>query len=865
MINYIKDINPKLILNNNYHLIKNMKSNENGAKSRLKSYHLFLLSCLLCCIFILNSNYVNKKRDEDKMNKEQDAFFNDIIRKRNLGEKEEPLGTEENKNSNEVCSRGSDELKSYYRTGDLSDIDLDDKDIECEDKDKDYIKALISLVEKMVNNSTELNVDELDEEDKENIKTYSMHIIVWFVFLIFGFLSIIGWLICCFCNCCNCCCCCCCKKPGCKAPCFVFTYIFYALVVIACIYGWSKTNKIFTGLADTECSILRLLEQVIDGEVKGEPPRWIGISGINDLLDGFKEQINVAKNYALSEFKNEKDYITSNKSSFTTEMDNFEKYCYNSGNYPEEYTKTFDDVSSGHYKNKKYVLDIIKFIGHKDENDKYPEKSFLNILNTEYSNVAEKTDGFVEKSEGSFNDILKNSTDDVLDALDQAKETLDEFKKPFDKINNKIGEKISQYSKDIEDYGKLVVKLVFVVLILINVALAALLLLICLCSLKACTDCCCCRCLCKCFTHLFWNILALMMIVSFIVGSILALVGRIGADSMSLVSYIVGGENFEKESPLLLDKLGDAQKYLNICLHGNGTLEEEFDLGDSLKYIEDIDEVLNGLDNVTQTFQNIIKDLPSFAILEGLIKNRTNYQTSEFGITNIQNETDFIALKVFLELLNKDASNEGDTWDIDGDKSKICSTGNDNLPATGNKLHPSSCKPIYRDWIEKTSNQAIKDYAIIISSIVDLVGQLKDESANSFQKKLTKLNDTYHNYLGSYIGMTSFLKKTINNLIGGLKEKVGDGKIFSFLNGKFIGINIKIILKYLKNSLGGDIYNVGLCLIIVGFSLILSISSTILLIVIINTELEKNKNDEKYHHRAYEKNFNNSEERKFRK
>ena len=162
----------------------------------------------------------------------------------------------------------------------------------------------------------------------------------------------------------------------------------------------------------------------------------------------------------------------------SSEMDNFEKYCYNSGNYPEEYTKTFDDVSSGHYKNKKYVLDIIKFIGHKDENDKYPEKSFLNILNTEYSNVAEKTDGFVEKSEGSFNDILKNSTDDVLGALNQAKETLDEFKKPFDKINNKIGEKVSQYSKDIEDYGKLVVKLVFVVLILINVALAALLLLI---------------------------------------------------------------------------------------------------------------------------------------------------------------------------------------------------------------------------------------------------------------------------------------------------------------------------------------------------------------------------------------------------
>ena len=52
---------------------------------------------------------------------------------------------------------------------------------------------------------------------------------------------------------------------------------------------------------------------------------------------------------------------------------------------------------------------------------------------------------------------------------------------------------------------------------------------------------------------------------------------------------------------------------------------------------------------------------------------------------------------------------------------------------------------------------------------------------------------------------------------------------------------MKIVLKYLKYSLGEDIYTVGICLVIVGFSLIFSISSTILLIVIINIDLEKNK------------------------
>ena len=70
------------------------------------------------------------------------------------------------------------------------------------------------------------------------------------------------------------------------------------------------------------------------------------------------------------------------------------------------------------------------------------------------------------------------------------------------------------------------------------------------------------------------------------------------------------------------------------------------------------------------------------------------------------------------------------------------------------------------------------------------------------------------------------------------------------MNGKFIGTNLKIILKYLKHSLGGDFYTVGICLVVVGFSLILSISSTILLIVIINISLKENMDAEKMLNKA---------------
>ena len=73
------------------------------------------------------------------------------------------------------------------------------------------------------------NLDEVDS-DKYNIMQYLNRIFPILVFLVIGALSIFGWIGCCIFNCCNCCCCCCYKKMKCKIPCFIFSYIFYALV-----------------------------------------------------------------------------------------------------------------------------------------------------------------------------------------------------------------------------------------------------------------------------------------------------------------------------------------------------------------------------------------------------------------------------------------------------------------------------------------------------------------------------------------------------------------------------------------------------------------------------------------------------------
>ena len=119
---------------------------------------------------------------------------------------------------------------------------------------------------------------------------------------------------------------------------------------------------------------------------------------------------------------------------------------------------------------------------------------------------------------------------------------------------------------------------------------------------------------------------------------------------------------------------------------------------------------------------------------------------------------------------------------------------------------------------------------------------LNTDGHRSLINVLDYLKDHYIDYLSGYTSVLGFLQTQIGKITSVVRDYTTEGDTFSFLNGQFIKRNLKILLKYLKFSLGKDLYTVGICLVIVGFSLILSISSTILLIVIINLDINQNMN-----------------------
>ena len=819
-----------------------MTKTSDEKSSKLKPYQMILLSCLLAAVMIINSNNVNYNRDLAKLNKEKGELFDRIIKTRRLS------SSSSQTYSAEICARGSDDLKEYYQTGDPKIIDIDpNESIKCEDKDETYMKALINIVRTMADDTEEdpdggrrnlRNLGGVSDIDQQDLTDYGMRFLPMAVFLVFGILSIFGWIFCCICCCCDCCCCCCLKKTSCKVPCFIFTYVFYGLVVGISLYGLIQSNKIFVSLSDTECSILKFFEQVLNGEIKQSLPRWAGIEGIREKLNQLETTINGLSGTTYSNLQNSIDNtLPQSRSNFDTQMRNIGKNFYDNDEYKIPYKTTLEAYSGN------YIYDFAYHFGRFiSEENKFSPNSYLEKWYREYSFVDGEAFDYLETAKQGLDDILGPSNiGQVTSKLSNGRDILDELTGPFTDANDEIGKIFSNVSESIDNYGKLSVKVIFGALMAMNVALAALMLLICMFSGKSCTSCCCCRCLFKFCTHILWNVLALLMILSFIIGSLIAFLGRFGGDVMGVISYIMSRENFDDPNSLILNRLNEAKDYLKECIHENGDIASIMGLDDFLDGFNGIynveSDILKALNNFTATKDS----MPTYKYLFDLLNDQYKYKIATLMIPEGTDISSSINNKDLLkDEINSRAS--GRKWDLEHENEYGC----DCSPfPEGASYYPKGCKPINSEY---KNNAEFKKYAEVFEKIEYIINYAhetttpanpEDESSNRAMDVIERLRSKYETHLETYTTILTDFYNAVHSIASIVREYSDPQNAFSFLNGKFIGINLQIILKYLKHSLGGDFFTVGICLCVVGLSLILSISSTIILIVIINIGLKE--------------------------
>jgi hypothetical protein len=503
---------------------------------------------------------------------------------------------------------------------------------------------------------------------------------------------------------------------------------------------------------------------------------------------------------------------------------------------------------------------MVKKLGKYNPSSKVgePENSIIYSWVEEYKIVADLADSQMNTASQGFNEILGSKITSVTDSLDKGIEALDGVDSSISDIKSSVSDAIADNAGTIDEYGKLGVKAVFGVLALIDIAIAAFMLLLCFCSGKCCTKCCCCRCICKLFTHLLWNILALLMIIVFLLGSLLALFGKVGEDMMTIISFLVSDDNLGDDKETIL--VGEAKDYLGVCINGNGEIEDKLGFNkDDLKSLDDIKDAQNKINYAKNEFKSRLQMVTYTNTIKEL-EERKNLKSSYFSLLLDDNDNNgdndnplnFLAL---LEIINNgnDAKNIKEKWTLNCDSEHTCiEDADDGISSSHDQMcfHPSKCLPLNRDWISTTTNSGIKDIAQIISDMKSIIDTAYTASTETdgygnyryFEESLNDLKDYYYSFLNQYILSLTEFNKEIDRITNKLNKYTGnDAGVFSFINCNFIGKNIKVMLKYLKEAFGGDLYTIGICLILVGCSLALSISSTILLIVVINTDIDNNK------------------------
>ena len=816
----------------------------NFNKKLLKNNRLLLISSLILFLIILNkilsykkikSGYQELKRKLIRINEEVPE------------NQENPQNAEDNlefeSNVNKVCKKASPDLQKYYETYDTSIIDVSSMSLEEIEYYPDYIKSIINLIEN-------------EGDMQENLMNYLKHAIPSFMFIILGIVSVIAWLFFSFFCCCNCCCCCCCKKEECKCSCLVAPLIFDLIIIISCLAGIFSANKMFTGLADVECSLMKFISEINTGEKKKDDLRWVGFEEILKTFDKIKDKINEIKTNTETELNNNYDILTIKKENFPDTIK--ETYTSMLDPFDPDSPLIFDTKYLTHVMREGTldkldfgVIDILYEYGPMKTDEK-----FLYKLYEQYKLMTEQADIYLKKAHDSFINILKE--DSISQIIDSSKQNIEEISSTLNGIKDQIAKYVIDYSDPIESYGKYIVKIIYVAIISLAGFSAFSLILMYITAEECCYGKCCCgKGLTKTLSHISWNLMSLTMILSFIICGIVFLLSYLGKDLVQVMTVIVGQKNLFGKKPILIK--GNANIYFNVCFHGDGDLGFLFGLTSNESSTYEFDELNNIINDISEVKEKVSQNDVVINAFKESLENRKNYK--DVNVYDFNTET-FMNLDNLIYTFNELIKNDVfDVWTLNEtcpDENYLLVHCPENISTIERKSVdeepvPKECLN-FKEWkigyesryksppilvLDMTYTTVLKAaryFVNVVNNITDYIDY--GEALTTLTEKLAIVEETYNDVIETELEVLDIYNKTIYELISVFNElNNGGDSFFSFLNCKFIGNNVLIILKNLQGAFAGSVQTIGLTLVFASFGMFFSIFFTILEIVILNVSL----------------------------
>ena len=827
----------------------------------LKLYFRIITSLITISLTIIYLKYFSYQK---RYNIGKNKLFDKILKLRNLQEnsKEKMFDASFDK----ICDKSNENLREYYITGNLNILDGINNELfyDNNDKDKIQIKSLINIIKILTkeNNEKNKNLFYIDSTQKD-IKNYLKNNLSVLILLGIGLFSIFDWILLITCSCprFNFCCCCCIKKKCCINKLCIIITILYLLSFVISLYLVIRSFYIFTDIADIECSIYKFFEQTLEGEGKDTYPKWIGFNKIDIKLVELCFKLEQLETKQLNNLYQKINDVWDKKIKFKNKMGESGNLFYTSAEnniYINLYSNEYNIDSRGI--NGRYVLDIIKIFGKQVKGineEKYePENSVLDSWHNEYKLISKKADDYFDKA---INDLqLISYKRKYFEKILENISTLKEF---FIIIYENIEFSLIHYSKGIFTNGKIIFNILFISLLCLNFIIIILIFYITCFSDRIKINKISCI---QSFINIIANILYLFLIFSFFLGSILIFMGKLGNDIIIALSIILDKNNFEENGIEIFNHLGEAKDYLNVYINGNGSITDLLNINDiQINLFKNTEEFEEQIDKIKYEFENL-KKFSTYYNYRTELETRLNLTKIpmlikdgyQFNIVTdkeqlYDSQTDkYLKLDYELELMNniiraQNTENSNiEQWKIDSESPNKCDSGIDPI---FNRLEFNllKCRPINRDWIQNSPNSDLKKEATIIS---DILRFLENANNNSDHKSLIYvLNDLkreYNEYIELYIDNLISYKDTLNEISSFLRQYNNnkDDNLISFINGKVIGTNLKIIIKYIKSIISTDIKNIGISLIIIGFSLTLSIPFTLILIIIIKNEKKRSNN-----------------------
>ena len=783
-----------------------------------KKFSYILLFSILCSFALYFSNkslFYTSENLPSRILQEEEQEVDE-----NGGEEvieEENTGDEDMK---DICSNGPEDLYSYYYNGIKS---YDTSSVES--TKSEAVDALIAIIQ--------------GDDLGSNAKTYGMSALKWIIFIGCAILMILGWIVCIICMCCNCCCCtCCCKKKICNIIIFLLCAGCFATVFVLSTHSFVAVKNAMEGMNGASCSLLQFIHEIIDGQSdKSQTPYWIGIDGINKVLNDVSQGID--------------NTITNNADDFFYHKNQYDSYISSSDNYIRSGDGT--DKEGGELIGINIPDDSVGKI--------YPEcvfnwgstttsNSYLYLVNEEYNEVKERTSELVSQMDSNFREITnceyiggeaKCQDSQVKGIIDDSKNSVNDMQEPINDLKSQVTDPLIDYQNLINDYGKKYCRLVFLVLSGFCAIIVGLLLFFKICN--------CIGKMIKLIIHILWNILALFTIVCFLIGGIIGLVGKVGKDLVDVMAFVTSSDNLNSENPVLINKIGsDVSNYLTTCLAGDGDLATALKLREQANSINELNELKQQFEELKEYFKNFPHSKTPHEYENNFLKE---YYSNNFFTDSTRGN--FYNISEKLKLINEETvGNDPATCAniIDEKWSYQEESGYSEIEENSVKASNNSHKLIN---IYKIKDDSIYKARYDPNDNNFCNGPEAQQITNKIAPIFEKINDFFTS--GKLIGPHTDIKSSmdgiysetnevidsaldiITQITDSLNRYVGEsGSVWELLNCKFMGLDLNILLRNLDTGLGDKFLKMGTEISTLA---ILQAIGIVLTLICLNIETEK--------------------------